>query len=116
MRYSQNCLGKHMTIKTILFATLILASVAFSQERLKPPVDSISIIKEDSTDSIETASATDSLFKTKNTVAADSLNTEKPVAKLTKRDYNHREQMIFGTAMMAFLAIILTTVQSMNPD
>lgn len=105
-----------MTIKTFIFVILIFASTAFSQELVAAPVDSISIVEEESMDSIETASTKDSLSITKKTVAEDSINTEKPAAKLNKRNYNHREQMIFGTAMMAFLAIILTTVQSMNPD
>jgi hypothetical protein len=106
-----------MMAKTaIIFVTLILTSTAFSQELARAPVDSISIIKEESTDSIETALTTDSLIGKKNIVAADSINKEKPAAKLNKKNYNHREQMIFGTAMMAFIAIILTTVQNMNPD
>jgi hypothetical protein len=36
--------------------------------------------------------------------------------KLTKRKYNHKEQVYFAVGMMAFFALILTTAQSWNPD
>jgi hypothetical protein len=105
-----------MTIKTIVFVTFTLAFTAFSQESVNAPGDSVSTVRQDSADSTETVSTTDSLNVPENNVATDSLNIEKPATKLNKRSYNHREQIIFGSAMMAFLAIILTTVQNWNPD
>jgi hypothetical protein len=44
---------------------------------------------------------------------ADRASTRK--IKLVKREYNHRQQIILAVGMMAFIAIMMTTAQSMNP-
>ena len=116
MRYSQKCLGKKNTMKTVFFLILIFVLTPYSQELVTAPVDSLSAINKISADSISHALTADSLSVEKISVATDSSNSQKPAAKLNKRNYNHREQVIFGTAMMAFLAIVITTVQNMNPN
>lgn len=35
--------------------------------------------------------------------------------KLRKRDYNYRQQVLLAIGMMAFIAIMMTTAQSLNP-
>jgi hypothetical protein len=103
-------------MKTVFFFTLIFVLTAYSQEQVKAPVDSLLTTSEISANSISPALAADSLSVEKKSVATDSSNRVIPAVKLTKRNYNHREQVIFGTAMMAFLAIVITTVQNMNPN
>lgn len=36
--------------------------------------------------------------------------------KISKRKYNHREQILFASVMMAFIAIIISSAQNWNPD
>ena len=36
--------------------------------------------------------------------------------KLRKRKYNYRQQVILAVGMMAFIAIMMTTAQSLNPN
>lgn len=59
------------------------------------------------------------------TVATDSLsNARDEIRKeekhegmrLTKRTLDHKRQVMLGVGMMAFIAIILTTSQSLNPN
>ena len=59
------------------------------------------------------------------TVATDSLSNARDEIhkeekhegmRLTKRTFDHKRQVVLGVGMMAFIAIILTTTQSLNPD
>jgi len=59
--------------------------------------------------------STDSLVSARNAINKN-VKTEKPSIKLAKKRYNHKEQVIFAAGMMAFLAIVLSTVQMWNPD
>ena len=51
---------------------------------------------------------------TKSGLAPDSSDLKRPT--VNKRSYNHREQIVFATVMMAFIAIVFTTAQNWNPD
>ena len=38
-----------------------------------------------------------------------------PVRHVVKRDFNARQQVVAGTAIMTFLVVIITTVSNWNP-
>jgi hypothetical protein len=56
----------------------------------------------------------DTLFKT-DTLATDTTKQIEKI-KVVRRRFKYREQVGTALGMMAFIAIILTTVQSWNPE
>ena len=56
----------------------------------------------------------DTLFKT-DTLATDTTQQIEKI-KVVRRRFKYREQVGTALGMMAFIAIILTTVQSWNPE
>lgn len=65
-------------------------------------------------DSVYTAEKSDTLA----TITMPPKPSEEKVEKIhrVRRDFNYRQQVSTALAMMGFIAIILTTVQSWNPD
>jgi hypothetical protein len=52
-------------------------------------------------------------------VDEDTLTGEEQITqklRIVKRDYNHRRQVGVALGMMAFIGLILTSVQNWNPD
>ena len=99
----------------VIYTVIIIISLqiyGFPQEQNSATVDSISKSKTDS-------SVVNKSFGSdvKEELLKDSSNNVKsPSVKLNKKYYNHKNQVIFATGMMAFIAIILASVQNWNPD
>ncbi len=120
-----------MKFKSVFYILLLLQLSVFAQDQSKPQNDSAlkaakpdSVLVSKENDSSMVSKLTDSTKKIELTdtnstplaiVSGDSAKT-KPEIKLNKKKYNHREQVIFATGMMAFIAVILATVQNWNPD
>jgi len=39
-----------------------------------------------------------------------------PTLAVSKKKYNHREQIVFATIMMLFIAVVISSAQNWNPD
>lgn len=59
----------------------------------------------------------DTLDTKQSSIVPDTLppNTSSSI-KIHKRKYNHREQIIFASVMMFFIAIVIASADNWNPD
>ena len=76
-----------------------------------------SFVQADSSDHFHPDSAhesvqTDSLDAARNEIR----DSGEPKMKLIKRTFDHKRQVYLAAGMMAFIAIIMTTAQSWNPE
>jgi hypothetical protein len=39
-----------------------------------------------------------------------------PTLAVSKKKYNHREQIVFASIMMVFIAVVISSAQNWNPD
>ncbi len=39
-----------------------------------------------------------------------------PTLAVSKKNYNHREQIVFASFMMVFIAVVIASAQNWNPD
>lgn len=131
MLFFRNYLDEKMKLKFAFYMLLLLQLSVFAQSQNEPQTDSaLTAAKPDSvlvskendsllvsklTDSTEKMELTDTSSAPQAIVSGDSAKV-KPEMKLNKKRYNHREQVVFAAGMMAFVAVILATVQNWNPD
>lgn len=102
-----------MKIIDLILLILFFQMQIFAETPNNIPVDSIKN-NSGNISSLPTSSSADST--TEKTMLTDSSNTQKSSVKLNKRNYNHKDQVIFAAGMMAFIAIIFASVQNWNPD
>ena len=69
----------------------------------------------ESKDSLAVIEMPDTLSTTPDSFEADSTKKIEKI-KVVRRRFKYREQVGTALGMMAFIAIVLTTVQSWNPD
>lgn len=120
-----------MKLKLVFYVVLLLQVSTFAQNQSSLQNDSAvmrsksdSVLVNKTTDSSMVSKLTDSVEKeevidsnsTPNAIVSGDSAKTKPEMKLSKKKYNHREQVIFASGMMAFIAVILATVQNWNPD
>ena len=66
----------------------------------------------DDSPSVSTVSG-DSLSKTRDEIQAES---SKPSMRLVRRKFDHKHQVFLAAGMMAFIALVMTTAQTWNPN
>lgn len=107
----------------LLFGICVLVHAQTSTLQPIPSVtDSVSRVVVPDTMSASVVSVADTTRKPIDTVVTSStaslvIDTIKsPTLAVSKKKYNHREQIIFATIMMLFIGIIISSAQSWNPD
>ena len=89
-----------------LIITLALLGILQAQDTVSKTV---------SKDSLAVIEMPDTLSTTPDSFEADSTKKIEKI-EVVRRKFKYREQVGTALGMMAFIAIILTTVQSWNPD
>ena len=97
-----------MPEKICIALIIIMALFGISQAQ-----DTLS--QEVSKDSLPVVELPDSLITAPDSFEADSTKKIEKIG-VVRRKFKYREQVGTALGMMAFIAIILTTVQSWNPD
>jgi hypothetical protein len=120
-----------MKLKFVFYILLLLQLSVFAQSQSESQKKSAviaakadSVLVDKSKDSSTVSKLIDTTTKvdvtdsnsTPNAIVSGDSAKVKPEIKLSKKRYNHREQVVFAAGMMAFIAVILGTVQNWNPD
>lgn len=93
-----------------------------AQTAVQQPVPSVS-------DSVQTLTTRDSMSApvqsgshSSDTIITPSTESlvidtiKSPTLAVTKKKYNHREQIVFATIMMLFIAVVISSAQNWNPE
>jgi hypothetical protein len=93
-----------------------------TQQPMQSVADSVEKVIAPDTMSAPVQSIADTIRQPVDTVVTPStaslvIDTIKsPTLAVSKKKYNHREQIVFATIMMLFIAVVISSAQNWNPD
>jgi hypothetical protein len=107
----------------LIFGICVLVQAQTVAQQPTPSVtDSVSKTTVRDTMSAPVLSVADTTRKPVDTAVTPStaslvIDTIKsPTLAVSKKKYNHREQIVFATIMMLFIAVVISSAQNWNPD
>lgn len=101
---------------------VIVQSQTVTQKPLSSVTDSVSMATVRDTMSAPVLSVADTTLQPVDTVVTPSTTSlvidtiKSPTLAVSKKKYNHREQIVFATIMMVFIAVVISSAQNWNPD
>ncbi len=113
----------HKVFFAILFGVCVLLHAqTATQQPVSSAADSVPKTAAPDTMSAPVLSVADTTDLLSDSVATPStaslvIDTIKsPTLAVSKKNYNHREQIVFASLMMLFIAVVIASAQNWNPD